>query len=177
MIANLSKILADRFNKDDLVNLINSNDKNFSELIKISLSDNQPEAWRAAWILNHSIKKNDQRIKPFIMKFIKAIKKKEDGHQREFIRLLDKMEISEDQEGYLFDICLTIWEDITKRPGTRIFAFRAIVKIVKNYPDLISEIDAFTQKHYYETLSSGIKRSFIRLRDELNKMPSTNDGI
>jgi hypothetical protein len=88
-------------------------------------------------------------------------------HQREFLKILLRMELNNKQEGKLFDICMTIWEDINKSPSVRILAFSTLVSLTKKYPELISEIEFLTQSHYIETLSPGIRHSFERMKKEL----------
>jgi hypothetical protein len=169
MKESLETALSIRFNKEDLIKLINEDPKNFDKLFKIALQDLNPQSWRAAWLINGLIINNDERIVKHSLKIIKSVKTKNDGHQRELLKILDKIKISEKNEGYLFDTALTIWEDVAKTPSVRITAFKTIIKIVKKYPELINEINSFTQKHYTENLSPGIKRSFIKLWSEIKK--------
>ena len=77
------------------------------------------------------------------------------------------MHLTENQESLLFDVCLTIWEDIAKSPSVRGTAFKFLLKIVKKYPELSEEIGHLTQSHYTESLSPGIKHSFIRMVNEM----------
>lgn len=167
MNEKLETILNSRFNKNELITLLNNDSKIFDKAISIALSNEQPQAWRAAWILNHSITKNDSRIKIIAKKIISTIRTKEDGHQRELLKLLENIDLKENQEGYLFDSCMTIWESIEKSPSVRIVAFRILAKIVKKYPELKNEIEHLTQNHFTENLSPGIKNSFIKIKKEL----------
>ena len=167
MKEELETILNSRFNKIELITLLNNDTTRFDEAIRISLSDEQPQAWRAAWVLNQCINKNDPRIRKIAKKIISTIKTKEDGHQRELLKLLGNIELTENQEGYLFDICMTIWESVEKSPSVRIVVFRILVKIVKKYPELKNEIEYLTQNHFTESLSPGIKNSFNKLKDKL----------
>jgi len=167
MDQSLKDILTKHFNKEDLISFMNKHPLQFEKYIDIALSDEQPLAWRAAWLLNNCMKKNDKRIQDKIMAIIKAIATKEDGHQRELLKILEKMNIDEDYEGYLFNVCISIWEAIDKSPSVRILAFRILAKITKKYPELKNELKHLTQKHYTETLSPGIRNSFFRIKKEL----------
>jgi hypothetical protein len=40
------------------------------------------------------------------IQFSRKFQKREDGHQRELLKVLAKMDLSEDQEGVLFDAAL-----------------------------------------------------------------------
>ena len=164
---NLEEILKTRFDKEYLFSYLTENPEQFDKALQIAISDEQPQAWRAAWVINHCIKYNDSRIKKIANKIIKKLKTKEDGHQRELLKILGKIDLTEKQEGYLFDISMTIWESIEKSPSVRIVAFRSLVKIVEKYPDLKNEIEHLTRSHYTEKLSPGIKNSFMKIKKEL----------
>ena len=111
---NLEEILKTRFDKEYLFSYLTENPAKFDKALQIAISDEQPQAWRAAWVINHCIKYNDSRIKKIANKIIKKLKTKEDGHQRELLKILGKIDLTEKQEGYLFDISMTIWESISR---------------------------------------------------------------
>mgnify|MGYP002632460324 CR=1 FL=1 len=167
MDQSLNNILTARLRKEEITAFLKKHPDQLEQTIKIALTDSQPEAWRAAWLLNHYIKENDECVKIYIKKIIKTIPSKPDGHQREFLKILDKMELSENQEGLLFDVCMSIWESVHKSPSVRGTAFMFLVKMMKRYPELRNEIGHLTQSHYTATLSPGIKHSFNRIVEEL----------
>ena len=167
-LENIESLLANKFLKDELVVVMKRNPSQFMDVYNIAQTDNQPQAWRATWLLNQIIVNNDKRLKNKTSSILKLIPNCNEGHQREWLRVLEKLKVKEDEESVLFGICIDIWKDILKRPGVRIIAFRILVNIVKKYPDLIDEIKLLTQNHFTETLSPGIKNSFIKLEKELN---------
>jgi len=156
--------LNNRINKTKMVAFLNSNSAYFQQAIEIALTNRQPEAWRAAWLLTHVVKKNDKRVKSYIQLIISTLEDRKDGHQRELLKILEKMELNGDQEGHLFDVCMNIWEAVKKSPSVRIVAFRLIHKIAQKYPELNNEIEFLAQSHYTETLSPGIKHSLQKIR-------------
>ncbi len=159
----LEKVLMS-FYKEGMIIFVNSNPQCFDELIELSLSDKQPYSWRAAWLLHDCMENNDSRIN--VKEIINSISTKKDGHQRELLRILLKMELDEDDEGYIFDICITVWEGINKKPSVRYIAFRLILKIIKKHPNLSNEISFLTQNQYLDTLSPGIKGTIIKMVKE-----------
>ena len=167
MTESLHHILTDNLRKDKMVAFLKKNPNLFDETLKVSLCDKEPQSWRAAWLLKHYMSKNDERISPSINKILKAVPTKKDGHQRELLKILLEMELTEKQEGILFDKCICIWEDINKSSSVRSFAFLIITNTVKKYPELISEIGFLTQGHYVETLSPGIRKTVVRIIEEL----------
>lgn len=167
MTNSLNKILTDSLRKDAMVGFLKTNPTLFEETIKVSLGDEKPQSWRAAWLVKHYMQRNDKHIRPKINSILKVILNKEDGHQRELLKILIDMELNERQEGILFDKCIRIWEDISKSPSVRGFAFLIITNTVKKYPELISEISFLAQNHFIETLSPGIRHSVIRIVKEM----------
>jgi hypothetical protein len=152
--------------KNGLIGYMRSHPEAFGEALKLSLSNNQPYSWRAAWLLWSVITKNDPRIKPYILEIIRVLPLYEDNQQRELMKILLMMDISTKHEGILFHECLKIWEKPHKQPSVRINALRLIVRIVKNHPDLALEIRQYFQDPYLDNLSYAAKRVVMKLTKE-----------
>jgi hypothetical protein len=52
-----------------------------------------------------------------VKNIIRAFADKNDGHQRNLLIILLKMELTKNYESVLFDKCMTIWENINKQPS------------------------------------------------------------
>lgn len=149
--------------KDNFLKVLKKHPEYYTELLDTSLGDQYPQSWRAAWLIGHTMKKNDNRVRPYISRLIQSIPTKEQGHQRQILIILLKMDLDEDEEGILLDECLKIWESIAKISSTRITAFKFFLKMVNKYPELKSEIGVLTEKHYTETLTPGMQRMLNKL--------------
>ncbi|GGF77333.1 hypothetical protein [Wenyingzhuangia marina] len=160
---NLDNILSNRLDKDFLIQLFQEQKEVHTAAIQVALSNKQPQAWRATWILTHCTSKNDSRIIPYISNFIEKIPKQKDGQQRETIKILDKMKLNDEQEGKLFDICMSIWENLAKAPAVRYLAFKFIHKTCQKYPELSGEMSFISQDQYLETLSPGIQKNVKKI--------------
>ena len=163
-----------------MVAFLKSHPEYFEEAVQLAISNKQPYSWRSAFLLSACIEENDIRIQKHIKTIVNCIPEKKDGHQRELLKILYKMKISEKYEGRVFDICMNLWEQINKSPSIRITAFNFIVKISEKYPELLNEISFLTQDHYLESLSPGIKRSIERtmkehIRQESGKSADRNN--
>ena len=156
-------LTATHFKKEVLLQFLKDNPTEIENAIVFMPQNIKMVSWRSAWLIGGIIHKNDKRIIPHINQILKNLPQLPDGHQRELIKILNKMILSEEQEGRLFDCCMTIWEAIHKSPSVRIFAFQFLIKTTKKYPDLKNEIDFLTQEQYTTTLSPGIKKSFYKL--------------
>jgi hypothetical protein len=152
--------------KADLVSFMNVHPEDFKEAIKLAVADKQPYSWRAAWLLWSCMEENDKRIRVYINDIIGTLISKNDDHQRELLKILLQMELSEEYEGILFNICSGVWEKINKKPSVRLTALKIIVKIVKQHPDLSHEIIFLTQSQYMDSLSAAVKKSVSKMIKE-----------
>lgn len=153
--------------KNEMISFLKSHPEHFEEAVRLAISNKQPYSWRAAFSLWGCIEENDKRIQKHIKTIINSIKDKEDGHQRELLKILYKMKISKKYEGQIFDICMSLWEQIGKAPSVRMNALKFIIKIVKKHPELAEEIKFITQDQYFESLSPGAKHSFKKIIKEV----------
>ena len=157
--------------KEGMLSFVAENPEAIDELIQLALIDKQPYSWRSAWLLTSVMENNDPRVKAFIPQIIEKIPKAIDGQKRDLMRILTKMQIDEEHEGPLFDICADIWCKVDKIPSVRFNAFRLMLQVTEKYPELVNEVAYLTQDHYMETLSDGVKRS---LRKRLKKAMGTH---
>ena len=167
METELEHILISTY-KDGMIAYMAAHPEAYEEAVKLAVSDKQPFAWRAAWLLWSCMGENDERIQPYTKEIVNVVKLKNDGHQRELLKILFQMEISKKYEGILFNLCLDVWEEINKTPSVRLTAFKFIMKIVKKHPELSNEITFLLQDRYLETLSPGVKHSISRMIEGLD---------
>lgn len=161
------KLLSQSARKEVLLNYLNVHPESVEEVIQIALTTTLPQCWRACWLLFHYCESEDIRLIPHRSELIKAIANKSDGHQRELIKLIGRMDLDEDHEGRLFDQCMSIWESVKKKPSVRMMAFRYIVTVVKKYPELWGEVVHLTQPHYLDSLTPGVLNSVTRQIEQL----------
>ncbi len=158
--------------KEVMISYIKDHFELFQSLLEASLSLEYSNAWRSTLLVGHIMEKNDVLIKPLVDDFIEVLLKlNHDGHQRQVLIVLDKMQLNEEQEGRLFDKCMTLWEDIKKIPSTRIRAFWMLLKIAEPYPEIQQDIKHFTTEYYLKTLSPGIR---VIIEREIKKI---NGGL
>lgn len=168
MTPELNDILLGRLRKAELLAFLEKNPDLFEETIKVCLGDIEPQSWRAAWLVYHYMDDNDPQLHPYLDAILERLPAKGDGHQRELLKIIDRMKLDEEQESMLFDICFTIWEEIDKSPSPRGMAFLILLKMAQKYPELKNEISHLTQPHYMDTLSPGIKHSMNKILRKLN---------
>jgi len=142
----------------------------YEEAVQLAISDKQPYAWRAAWLLWSCLEENDRRVQKHVKEIVKSVKSKNDGHQRELLKILLLMVIYKKYEGILFNLCLYVWVEINKSPSVRITAFKFILKLVKKHPELSNEITFLLQERYLETFSPGVKKSISKMMKGVTSM-------
>jgi hypothetical protein len=161
MEPSLENILGTLY-KEEMISWLNQHQERINELMNMALSTQKPFAWRAAWLLGSCIQQDDLRVIPYLAQIIRILPQREEGHQRELLKILSVMNIPEELEGELFDCCLNIWEKIHNRPGVRYTAFLMLIRIAQQHPELNNEISFLLQDHYLETLSPGIRNAMER---------------
>ena len=151
-----------RRRKSEMLEFISNHPESFDQALKLALENEENLSWRATWLVAGVMEKNDQRARPFIQKIITILPDRDDGHQRELLKILLKMELDEDFESLLFDISVTLWEQVRKQSSVRYYAFQGMMKVVEKYPELKNEIISLTQPHFVNALSPGVRKSVYR---------------
>lgn len=162
METKLEYILTNSY-KADMISYLKSYPEDFEQAVRLAISDKQPYSWRAAWLLWSCMDDNDQRIQGYLKKIIDILPTKNDDQLRELLIILHRMELHDDYEGELFNICVNVWEKIGKKPSVRYNAFKLIIKIAKKHPDLSNEIKFLTQTQYMESLSEKVQKSILKM--------------
>lgn len=107
---------------------------------EFSLSEHE-FAWRAAWVIHHFSDKHPQQIEKYAQKYIEILPKLErDGHIREIINILTNLNLTEEQDGEIFDICYQLIQSNKRQSSVRAVCFRFMMKLADNYPELKEEI-------------------------------------
>lgn len=120
---------------------------------------NDKNSWIHAWQINHVKKTELIKIQKQVDKIISAIDGKNDGHQRELLKVLLKLNLTDDQLSLLWDICLRIWLDIQKQSSVRISAYKILVNAAKKFKPLSDELVRLTEEKHITSLSNGIRNS------------------
>ena len=153
--------------KTEIISYLNAHPEDFEEAIKLAITDKQPYSRRAAWLLWSCMDNNDIRIQNQIEKIVSALPTKKDSHLRDLLLILYRMELDEEFEGAIFNICVNTWEKITKKPSVRFSALKMIVKISNHHPELIKEVKLLTQSQYMDSLSDSARNSILKMTKKL----------
>lgn len=159
---NIEQIIdGEDFNYKMIVKFLHGNKGYFEQFVNYSLTNNK-HAWRCSWILYHYISEYGKaEIQKYAGEYIASISNiTKDGQIRENLKILLKLDLTENQTGDLYDFCLNILWDNKKQSSVRSVAFQFLLTVADNYPELKNEIfEIFDQ--IKDHLSEGIKRSMI----------------
>jgi len=149
--------------KAGMVSYLKAHPQEFPEAIDLALSDNQPYARRAASLLWSSMEENDPRLIPFISPMVEVLPSKAEGHRRDLLMVLLRMDLPEVAEGILLDYCIDLWTQEAAIPSLRFTALRMLMKLARKYPELSPELTALTDERYGDTLSEPGRRSLRKM--------------
>lgn len=150
-------------NKADMIAYMASHPEEFEGLVELTLDYRHRCSWRASWLLWSCMEWNDPRIGKYQEVIIGNLLKVADNQQRELLQVILRMEIANDLQGRLFDICTKIWKATDKKPSVRHSSFRVLSKIAHDHEGLQNELKILSEDEYLETLSSTVRKSINKL--------------
>lgn len=116
--------------------------KRFSELMKLSLADENILAPRASWAAMHAGDKKQDLLNPWIGKMVKHLSKSSHSSvKRNFLRLFQEIVIPEKYRGELIEISYKLVFSISEPIAVRVFALTVICNQVKFHPELRNELE------------------------------------
>ncbi|MCG9880513.1 MAG: hypothetical protein MH472_07940 [Bacteroidia bacterium] len=157
-----------RSRKETMISFLHQHPEYLAEALELCIQDHEPFCWRSAWILQNFLQPNSPEIRELCPKILAVLPKKKDGHQRELLKLLKLVNLTEEWESQLYDICFNIWIQLHKSPSVRYTALEYLLDLVKKYPELLHELEMVLEDEYLETLSPGIGK-MVRKRLHLLK--------
>ena len=166
-LTDLKSTLLGRFNKEKFIRTVQSDPGRYQELLRFSLSDEIPLGWRAAWILRHVLDPEEPQLLSMLPTVIKHIGSYDESKQREWLKILSKLNIQEDLEGHLYNTCVEVWLNVRNHSALRISAMQCIVRVIRKYPELKEELLHITQSEFLDPLTPGIRRTFNKLVSDL----------
>ena len=129
---------------------IKNNPNQLQNLIEMSFSDSQPEAWRATWVLADLVK-NDikirKKIQPLSSEIIASFKTfNSPGQIREFLKVIQLLELNQEDMGLLIDMSFNWLLDRKADQSFRVHAMQIIFDYSKQEPDLLPELKAILEQ-------------------------------
>lgn len=151
---------------------IGTDEELFAELVQLFINGNARTTQCAAGIINESIVQNPFLIKPYFKDFIAKLKEPNihDGIKRNVLRAWQFVDISEENQGEIYDICFRYLTD-NEPIAVIVFAMTVCLNITKQIPELKQElqlqIELLLLKH--QNGSAGINSRGKKTLAELKK--------
>jgi hypothetical protein len=126
---------------DDLAAMANSNPELYLKLLDAIASGEQTHAMKASWVLGHAARMDKNPAQKHGHRLLQLLlQAKVGGVQREILKVLELVSLSEEDEGRFVDLCF----ELLRRPGLdvaiRYYCLRVLRQKVKKYPELKIEL-------------------------------------
>ncbi|MBA4303009.1 MAG: hypothetical protein C0424_02160 [Sphingobacteriaceae bacterium] len=148
--------------KAEMVAYLRDHLNEFAVAVELGLTKRQPLAWRSVWVLEEVMAHGDTRILPYLSRIFEFLPGAEDGHCRQWLMVLHRINLPDDHLAPLFDLCMGIWCHPGKQPSVRYHAFLTMLHIADRFPELKHEIAASLTAPLLESLSPGIRKSLLK---------------
>jgi hypothetical protein len=128
---------------DEIAKMTIKNPLIFDELWDISLSDEEPVNWRAAWAIKSIWEKHPHLVEPHIQKMRLALPKiKKGGVKREYLKMISEFPLPENEEelGILLKICFDYVVDPIEPAAVKVHSINILCEISKVIPEIIPEL-------------------------------------
>lgn len=124
-----------------IVDYIGTNKTRLRELLDLLAGDDRLIAQRAAWPLMHCADNHPDFIAPHHEELLEIARKpNHPAVKRCITRIFDHADLSEDMEGYAYELCHELAASPQEDVAVRCFSLGVIEQIARKYPDLAREV-------------------------------------
>lgn len=161
-----------RTSTNKIIALIEQDFGKFSELMTCFFDREYRMCQRAAWPVGDLGVKHPELLQPYMSELIHNLKSaKHDAIIRNTIRTWQFMNIPEDYQGEIFDICFNYINDPKIPIAIRVFSMTVCANISKELPELKEELALAIEAHL-EYGSAGFKSRGLKTLKALRKQNS-----
>ena len=173
--AELKELIDSWENLQYLVNEIVRNPDYYKLLIELAFYDTHPKSWRAAYLVDKINDKHPELLHPFLSAMINQVQiEKSPGKKRHFLKLISLNDLTEEQQGFLFNFCIETLKSGKEPAAVRVHAMQILQNIAVKEPELIPEILLIIEDEMENHLTAGInsrgKKLVAKLKKALDKI-------
>ena len=133
--------------KNFLIEDVGDSEGKFHNLLKLSLYEKDPVAWRAGWILDGCDEAHPGLASKHLSTIVQGLSGLESkGALRSLLRLLSRHDIGEADQGMLIDLCFGYLVSALYPVAVKVHAMQIIYNHVLLYPDLKEELVTVIQE-------------------------------
>ena len=129
-----------------------------------------PYHWRVAWLLTHIADIKPELLIPFQTQMMDILDRPmHNGVHRSVAKILSEQDISEDNEGPLYDKCISMVNNGNVHVAIRVHCMEVAWNIGKKYPDILPELKLIIENHLPGE-KPGFKSRGNRILGRINKL-------
>lgn len=175
MIRDIESVLKGRLGKRDIQEVIDwtsNNPANREKLLSLSFGVDEKVSSNALWCMTHLRKSDAQWLQTLQNDFIDSLlTEKNIARKRMLLQLLRNQEYtSEDIRVDFLDFCLSKINSECEPYAIRCFSLYISIKLCRNFPDLLSELNERISFLSRETLSPGMKCAIKKVSEEISSL-------
>lgn len=158
------------FEKEVYIREVGGSAENFQSLLELTLHEQDPLAWRAAWILDGCAEKHPELAAGHIHRIIRRLPGiTSTGVIRSLLRMLCRYEIPEGDQGLLVDLCFGYMVSEPYPVAVKVHAMQIIYNHVLLYPELKDELRTVIEDQIIHH-SAGFKSRGMRIIRHLDQL-------
>jgi len=152
-----------------IVDYIGNDIQRFKALMQLFFSDDWWMNQRAAWPMPMVVKKTPLLIYPYLNQLINNLENpSHNAVVRNTVRLLQDINIPEEFQGQVVNICMKLIADPKEPTANKIFSMSVVYNISKKWPDLQNELRLLIESQL-ECESPGFKSRGRKILKEFSK--------
>lgn len=149
---DFAKMLEERQSKaitNDIVNFVVKHPDSLNELMNLFLFGELRISQRASWPVGDLGVKDPHLFEPYIESIVKNMHNPvHDAVLRNSLRILGSIEIPEELQGEVYELCFNFLLDLKFPIAIRVFSMTVLSNIAKNFPELKEELISVIEEHY-----------------------------
>ena len=153
-----------------IVDHIGKSKKRFADLMDIFFANEHVVTARAAWVVSYIADAHPELVKPYLDQMIENLRRPvQDAVKRNTLRLLQEIEITDDQTGHALDLCFPFMADPNEPAAVRAYAMTICHRICKTEPALAPELKLVIES-CFNSSPAAFKSRGRKFLKELDKM-------
>ncbi len=156
-----------KMNRDAIVKKVRNNPNQMTELMDCFFSDDYRLCQNASWPMTIIGEKKPKLILPYVEEMLGVLRRPvHNSVKRNVIRLLQVIDIPEEYDGIVYELCFNYINDTKEMTAVRTFSITVLCNIVMKYPELKGEVISLIELHRANS-SAAFK---ARVRKELKRL-------
>lgn len=157
------------FNMHYIAGYVNGDRDKFSEIMSILLTEKDPLPARAAWVAELVSSNHPEFFKPYIGRVIEKLPEfSHPGSRRNSLKIMTRMEIPDEFQGPLIDICFEWMANAERTVAVKVFAMEIVKNHLELYPELAYELKSVIEDQWDKN-SAGFKARGRKVLQQIEK--------